>query len=510
MTPSYTSSFIKIYFWQIISIFARFLSMFIVTPFIVSNHVLYAVYMVCISVMIFMSYADLGFCAAGVKFASECVIKKDHDEEVKILGLVLFVLLIFSFFYAIALFILSIYPTLLIRDATDLDLRQIASTLFLILALFSPTIIMGRFLAIIFNIRLEDYIYQKITIVFTLITIVGVFFFFGHGRYYLVEYFLFSQILTLMSLFVGIFVAYKRYHYNFLLLIKHIKFSKRVYQKTKNLAFSSLYNTFIWFLFFEIDLMVISKFIGINAVAIYAPALTISSFFRLFTGGFIFTPFQTRFNYFIGLSDDKGLKDVFFRTIFLAMPIVILPIICVIMLMKPFIFSWIGTNFAPTILIAQFLALSYILQFFALPSALILVAKEKIKELNLSYTMILLLYWGGIILTYHLLGLLAFSVFKFIVFILSALLYLFFCMKTLEFSYKKIFRMIRSMIIPVLFLIFSLSIISSYLPIIKSRFDILITIGVGGFMTAIAFLLFIILSKAYQKEIKQIYQIGFN
>ena len=83
---SYFRNYLNTYFWQTISIVLGFLSMFIVTPYITSNPSTYGIYMVCMSITVFLSYADLGFLGAGQKFAAEYYAKGDRDSEVKIIG----------------------------------------------------------------------------------------------------------------------------------------------------------------------------------------------------------------------------------------------------------------------------------------------------------------------------------------------------------------------------------------------------------------------------------------
>lgn len=93
-------NFVKIYFWQIISIFFNFGNVFIVTPFISSNSILYGVYSILMSAYLFISYADLGFLGAGMKYASESYARKDREEEMRLLGFtgIVFYLSFFIFF----------------------------------------------------------------------------------------------------------------------------------------------------------------------------------------------------------------------------------------------------------------------------------------------------------------------------------------------------------------------------------------------------------------------------
>ena len=81
MKKSYTSNYLKIYLWQGLSFASKFLSLFIVTPYLTSDKPIYGIFAVCVSVTIFLSYSDLGFMMAGQKYAAECYAKGDRTEE---------------------------------------------------------------------------------------------------------------------------------------------------------------------------------------------------------------------------------------------------------------------------------------------------------------------------------------------------------------------------------------------------------------------------------------------
>ena len=68
---------IKIYLWQFISLLFNFAAIFVVTPYLSSNHTLYGIYTLVVAANMFLSYADFGFLGAGMKFASECYAQKD-------------------------------------------------------------------------------------------------------------------------------------------------------------------------------------------------------------------------------------------------------------------------------------------------------------------------------------------------------------------------------------------------------------------------------------------------
>ena len=175
---SYSKNYIKIYFWRGSSIILNFLSMFIVLPYLTSNPCVYGIYTVCISISIFLSYADLGFIAAGQKFAAEYYASGESVSEMKVIGFSSFILLIFLLLLSFIFLYLSFFPELLIKNFIDEKDRSIASSLLMLLALFTPLTLLQRLQQMIYGIRIEDYIIQHFTIVGSLLNISSVLWFF--------------------------------------------------------------------------------------------------------------------------------------------------------------------------------------------------------------------------------------------------------------------------------------------------------------------------------------------
>jgi O-antigen/teichoic acid export membrane protein len=175
---SYTFNYIKIYFWQFLAVLLNIGSMFVVMPKLTLNPKIYGIYCVCISVSIFIGYADFGFIAAGIKYASEYFAQKKRNEETKVIAFCCFILFCFLILFSIVLFVFSYNPSLIIKNITLVD-KKIASTLLLILAIFTPTFVFQKILIMIFTVRLEDYIFARITIIANIMKIISVFYFFN-------------------------------------------------------------------------------------------------------------------------------------------------------------------------------------------------------------------------------------------------------------------------------------------------------------------------------------------
>jgi len=444
MQNSYSKNYIKIYFFQILSIVLGFASLFIVVPFLSSDKTNYGIYTVCVSISIFLSYADLGFLGAGMKYAAESFSRNDIEEELKIIGFTHFVLFVFLVFLSSIFMYLSFNPELLIKDVNSGVQADIASDLLLILALFSPTIILQRTLQMIFGIRLQDFVLQKINIVGNLLKIASVFYFFGFQNYDIVGYFLFIQIITLTCAIVGVLKASRSFDYDFIKLIGYFRFSKSMFVKTKHLAFSGLIVTVSWILYYELDSFAIGKLLGAKEVAIFSIGLTILSFFRSLLGVF-FSPFSSRFNHFIGTDKKEELKVFYLHILTISFPVVVFPIIAIVIFSRPLVISWVGFEYGQSIEVVQWLIACNILAFVSYPAGMLMVAHEKLKQMYIISILMPIIYWGGIYFTLELFGVKSLAMFKFLAFFISGLVYIWYSLSFLQIS---LVQFLKRQIIP--------------------------------------------------------------
>ncbi|GEC73213.1 Na+-driven multidrug efflux pump [Flavobacterium flevense] len=487
MQKSFSKNYLKIYFYQILSIVLGFASLFVVVPFLSSDKATYGIYTVCISISIFLSYADLGFLGAGMKYAAESFSRGDIDEEIEVVGFSHFVLLVFLILLSSVFLYLSFNPQLLIKDIKIESQISIARNLLLILALFSPTIILQRMMQMIFGIRLQDFILQKINIVGNILKIISVFYFFGLEQYDIVGYFLFVQIVNLACSLFAIFSAHKNFGYDFKKLIRKFKFNNVMFLKTKHLAFSSLFVTFSWILYYELDSFAIGKLLGAKEVAIYAIGLTILSFFRSLLGVF-FSPFSARFNHFIGSEKTNELKYFYLHVISISFPIVVFPIIAIIIFARPFVISWVGLEYVESIKIVQLLIACNILAFLSYPAGMLMIANERLKEMYIVSALMPIIYWVGIYFTLDFFGVKSFAFFKFLAFFFSGLVYLWYSISFLKISLINFFvKQIIPFIPSILFLCIALFIFDDYYVTDKNKLNMMLNCGIIATVLLISF-----------------------
>jgi len=176
------AQFFKIYLWQVISLVTGFATMFVVTPYLASNQNYFGIYTFVVSLNLFLAYADFGFLNAGAKFASEAFAKDDRRGEIKMLGFVFFILISVFLIFGLVSTFFYINPHFLLKGLnSDTDIR-LAKDLFLVFIVSLPVLAAQRAIQMIFNIRLNDYIFQRVYSLLNLLKIVSVFLFFSKWR----------------------------------------------------------------------------------------------------------------------------------------------------------------------------------------------------------------------------------------------------------------------------------------------------------------------------------------
>jgi len=499
MENSYSKKYFQIYLWQGISLILNFISMFIVVPYLTKDPTIYGIYTVCISVSIFLSYADIGFVGAGQKYAAEFFARNEKKNEIEIVGFTGFILLIFLLILSGVFFYLSFNPELLIKNLSNQNELHTASSLLFILALFAPVTMLQRILQMVFGIRLEDYILQRINILGSILKICSVLWFFRPGAYEISGYFCFVQMANLLALIIGLFIAKRRFDYDFRLLFRSIRFKSAIYSKTRALAFSSLFLTISWILYYELDPLVMVKYVGPKEVAIYGIGLTLLSFLRSILG-ILFSPFNARFNHFIGLEDEAGLKLFYLHVTTFMAPMVIIPIVTIVILAKPLILTWVGAGYALSIEIAQFLILCNIFAFIVYPTGMLLMAKERIIEMYIVNAIVPFVYWVGIVLTFSIWGIKSFAIFKFIAFVIISTGYLFVVYRL---RYITLVEYIKKILFPVLiptgFAVMSSLLVLDYLPVEKTKINLLFVAGVMGIIISIS----LVIQLCFSSEMKK-------
>ncbi len=474
MGNSYNKNYLKIYVWQFLAMATNMLSLFIVIPFLSKDATLYGIYSICASSVLLLNYADIGFLSAGYKYAAESFARGDRVGEIRVIGFVLFVLSVFVLLFAGSMFFLIFFPETLIANLSSPGDRAFASQLFTVLMFFSPAVLIQRAGYAIYGIRLEDFIYQRLMLVANLIKIGSVYLFLSGGSAGIVTYFFFIQLISLLAGVASLVVAWKRYHYDFGLLIRSIRFSPEVYATARALAFSSLLGTATWVLFHELDLYAIARFLGPREAGLYAIALSIFALIRTFNG-IIFAPLGTRFNHFRGLNDEKGLQAFYGKVVTLTQPIVLFPTISVILFMGPLILCWVGPGYEPSVKVGRLLAAVFLFSFIASPAGMVILAREQTRLMNFVSLALATVYWSGILATLRHLGIDSFAYMKLISFSVTVVFYWAASAKLLHLRSTTLLTRLILPVIPAVIVVTLLSLVSlPYMPHVQGKISLLL------------------------------------
>lgn len=409
----YKRKYIRIYFWQAITIIMGFVSLFIVIPHLSSDKTIYGIYSVCTSLTIFFSYADLGFLSSGLKYAAEYYIQGDYKNEIRVVGFTAFFMIMTFLVVDVGIVIIGIKPTLIIPELLpDTENYRIAQTLVLTLAIGCPLMIAQRVLQVIFTIRVEDYKFQRIVIAGYCIRILSVFYFFAPGRYMICEYYIFYQLVSLLVIFASLFDI-KKYGYKIKDFLRAFKFDKAVFNKEKSLSIASLIFMISMILYNELDQLAIPSIFNVESVALYATAFSLMTFVRSYCS-LVYSPYSSRYNHFVGLGDNAGLVDFTNKMVTVFNPIIVLPIFTVAMFSTPLVVSWVGDSYVESASMMSWMVLSFALTGFTQPLTTYMTAREKNKKIVTGAILLPVLYWSGIIVLSRFMDVKSFAIMKFV------------------------------------------------------------------------------------------------
>ncbi|MHB1105264.1 MAG: MATE family efflux transporter [Lutibacter sp.] len=498
----YSKNYMKIYFWKAISIVSGFLTLLIVVPHLSNDKELYGIYSFCISFTLYLSYADIGFLSAGQKYASEAFAKGQRKDEVDMLGFTGAILLLMIAPFSIAMIYFSFYPEMVLSELSDAG-RVIIGRIFLILGIVLPfQIILQRLVQSILIIRIKDYISLRIDVAFNLIKIASVFYFFSNGKYLIVEYFLFITLLTIVSSVLILILIRKSENYNFLDLFKAIKLSKKQFDITKKLAYSSLFLTIAWLIYYELDLIFIGKWFGPEEVAVYAIGFTFLNFLRTLWNS-VFSPYAQRFNHLVVLDNKDELKKIITTIIDYTMPLCVIVTVILVVAAEPLTIFWVGDKYSDSVIIMKSLIVGSGFCFVTCPASYYFTAKTKYTFIYLISLTLPIVFIIGVFLLTPKLGTLGISIAKsfgmFIGFIIS-IIGLSDIYNPIKIIKKWFLNLLILSAIIILLLPFVLENVFSKLE--KNSVDLMLLLFILGILTVASYLLILITKRNQRNDLK--------
>jgi len=503
---SFTPKFLRTYFWHGLAIPLNIASMFVVIPLISDRPVVFGVYSVCISTAMFLSYADLGFVAAGIKYAGESYGRHDLAEELRFHGFYSFILSLLVAALAFAYLVFAYNPSLLIRDVSGTPYLRTASQLLLIQAAFAPSTVLQRFVVAVFQIRIERYVFQPVDIAGSLLKIASVFYFFSPGRYEIVGYFLFCKVIELLVSIVGLAIIRYKYGFSLRSLLAAYRFDRAVFRRTRGLAFSSLFATLMFILYFEMDIIAIGMLFGAESVAIYAIGFTMVKFLRTMSGT-LFSPFQARFNHLVGVADLDSLRLLLYRVVRLSLPVFVLPVLSIVWLSDSIAVTWAGSDYLPSAAILRLLSMNYMFSFVVIPCGMMLVVLERIRDMYWMSALRIVVFWGGIFAARDYLGVDSVAVFKLLAGLIIVVLYTRMLLALVEIDWAAFLAdTIGTMLLPIAAQSIFLALVADSLPAAKAATNLLIVIAAGGVAATTGAATLLLTSAWYRNEVALVWQ----
>lgn len=247
----------------------------------------YGLYGTVNSTIALLSLLDLGFTSSYIRFYSKYKIENRQDKINSFNSLFFIVFLVISVIAALIGFFLSFNPVLIFDDGLTSEELSKAKVMMILLTV---SMILG-FMSTVFNCYIsanQKFIFSKSLNVFSTIVNVGVnliVLFCGYGAVGLITV---SLVLSIITKIITIVYAYKTLHFEF--DFGHIE--KSLFKSV--LAFSGLIaiNMFVDKVNSGIDSILLGRFCGTAAVAVYSVGSSLNSHFSMFSTAIsgVFTP----------------------------------------------------------------------------------------------------------------------------------------------------------------------------------------------------------------------------
>lgn len=378
----------------------RMATLAIVTPLLATHKDLYGIYSVCMSLMFFLNYADIGFLAAAKKHAASFAAEGRIDLEQRYLGFGLMISLVGGVLFALICSVAMFHPELLFHDISDTSDEHVAFFLLLFTALSAPLVVAQRILAVSFEIRIEGFIPQRWAMAGNILAlVVGVFVLKG-GRESVVLYYGISQGLGGMVLWITSWEARRRHGYGLVALLRNARWDARVFGHLRNLTVAGTWATIMWVLFYELDMVYVGAMLDLSIGAGFGVALTILSVFRVING-LLYLPFATQANRIVGVADSGAFRTFIRKMLCDLAPFILYPALSVSILAHPLVHAWVGEQYGDSVGLVRILSLTFALSFLGYPWDILIVSQERNVERILTSTMQTVGFWGLVIFVWR-------------------------------------------------------------------------------------------------------------
>jgi O-antigen/teichoic acid export membrane protein len=498
--------FMLTYMVNALEFFTAFLAMFFVTPKItgsVSTEV-YGTFAAVLSFSMFLSYADFGFLSAAFKFGCDEYLKGDRHKEVQILSSAAFVQFSAYLIFALIMLIFAKYPQAMINGLNQ-ETAAISSKMFCLLALFCFTSIPRRIITFIAEFRIKAYHVASRFILVNLVNIALVFFIFNsNNSMNIVYYYLFSSLASLGGTIIIGYYLFRKWNYSIKEFVAEFRFNRTILLFLWPLAKASFFTTLMYLLYYELDKIYILKFFSAGMLAFYAIGAGLSSYIRTLSSN-LNSPYLPKYNKFHVQADDAGMKQFYLSNLAVVAPFIFVPVIVAVILMPKFIIAWVGVKFARSILLAQFLVGAWLFAPFTDIPSYIITAKVRIREMYLFSIIVTTAFWLIVLSTGRYIGVNSLAIARFSASILACAFYIFVGHSLIKLGFLEFAKKILLPTILTVILIIVLCQPFLGMVVTKNKITLLKIVGIGGGITVISLLFYILISKQFKDAIGRKY-----
>ena len=446
-----------------------------------------AIYSICVSLVLFFSYTDFGFIAAGKKYASEHVTSENFGLQLSLLGNSFSISFLISFLLSGTLFLLSFNPEIIISDLkNNSQYSYIASILLKTLSISCLFQIFTNYIVSFFEINLKKYYCDAVLICIAILSFIFFFLIDKTNENWILIYFISLKSLDLLSLTVLFFLSSKIFKIKLIELIKNFRIRKKLIKKGLKLSFASIIVSICGFIFYELDNLFLAKNTDLISISFYSIA-AIGPFILRTTFSILYSPFNAIFNYI--KDEKKAYKDYIQKVIIFFFPITFIGIIILSLFSKEIIFSYVGSDFQYSIMPFIFLCLAWSFSFLTYPSSAYLYSMEHNKRIILSGLISPIVFWT--VNFYHVIFYNKFSIETFcfnkmIATLIICPLYVYYLIKDNFVNLTLLFKLLKSLFFSSLILLIFYFFYKNILFIEKNIFGLIYNIGlIGGLILII-------------------------
>ena len=390
---SYNIEISKNYLFSFFNLFIRMSLSLIAIPILSNTPDILAIYSICISLAFFFGYSDFGFIAAGKKYASEYVISKDFNLQLRFLGNSFSFSFLISCILSASLFIISFSPEVIISELEfNSEYSYIASILLKTLSISSLLQIFSNYITSIFSINLKKYYCDIVSTISAMLSLSIFFLINKTNNDWILLYYISLKLFDFLTLLTLIILSNRIFKIKIFKLISNFRIRKSILNSSLKLSITSIISSMAVFMFYELDNLFLARNLDLSSISFFVIAALGPLILKIIIGTF-YSPFNSIFNYV--KIDNTLYKKYFNKVVVFFFPITFIGILVVILFSEEIIYSYVGSSFQASILPFIYLCLPWSFSFIFYPTNIYLFTKEFHRRIIICVLIPPIIFWAG-------------------------------------------------------------------------------------------------------------------